>query len=420
MPLDLRTQIKYINNYHCDAIRRHVWVAPWASGKSFAIGHAVCHQVIKDRINGVDQGEYLYTGQSYTLANRNIRRGLRDAAAELNLKVQKYSGEDGKGFYFPECNAVLYVAGFGRMGDFDRNTGGSNLIAYWGDEVTHYAKEAVDLIPGRMREAENAKMSFFMNAESQYHWFYQEHVMDMHPNARYYETPWRENHHVPESYYEDIEAMDKNSLEYRRKVLNIWCDGDGIVYKIPPESIYKDGQLPPLNPRSRRYVGFDLGLHSRTAAVLLVQRQDGGYHVIKEYVHDVDKQGTLDENGHLSAVIKKFGRIDNIVMGHDSKHMDIVAQRMGIRSKRCLMTVDDRIAITQDAIYRGQISFSDPEDIETLKSCAMYGYAEVRSGEQLVRTNRPKHAYSDLPDALSYIGSELCQQAYSSFISSYQ
>lgn len=400
---ETKTQKKYLKNIEKNNLTTHVWEGPVGCGKTYGMVKSIYEECIRDRI--LDEGNHIYAlcGPIFTTTVRNVRDAFYDIGDEYGLKTTFRKDDTGHYYHIPlPVDAKIYVFSGGKEGS-DRGPRGANISKAWVDETTEMNRSFIDMIMTRLRAHPHPKISFFMNATDPNHWFYTDYLDSFDDEKTvYYESTFTENINLPQSYIDFVlNNLDPASFQYKRLVENQRMPASGLCIPI----LERHKQHIPSLPLSG-YVGYDPGIESCTAGVLVVHN-DRKFHVAAEYYHDRDKYGVLSDEQHLYNMSTKW-HFQQIYTDPTATATPFraVANKLGYNASAGEMDVKAGIALLNHALYMGILTIDRTNCPLLLRQLSGYHW-----GDNGMPVKREDH----LPDALRYVVSKVIP-IYNSFV----
>ncbi len=123
-----------------------------------------------------------------------------------------------------------------------------------------------------------------------------------------------DNPNIPREYIENIKNMyPKDSIFYKRYILNQWVSGQGMIYQSFNDENILTGNVE-LNNYRWLHIGSDYGVSSTTAYTIIGKHKNGEYHQLSEYGHDAQREGIAQTDKE---------RADNIIEIQDSYNFNL-------------------------------------------------------------------------------------------------
>ena len=378
-----------------------IWIGAIRAGKGVGSAVALIDAAIRNAMNGADirQNQFVVGGATQSSFLRN-NEGYLFAAAQLAGLQWAYRGSaKGLGAHLELGPGIARFFVFG--GENSRSfypVRGLTLRGAWLDEVTLMDDLFFTTCIERF-SFDDAFMIATSNAGSPLHWLKTDWIDNAPETTLNLQSSFDENRYYSDVRRERLRALDPNTPNYRRALLNEWAPDSGLIIPIPPDALTDEEYEP------RGDVYLDPGTAGTTAALLFVRRSYG-WLVADEYYHIGDRQGRLTDEAHLD-VLQSRWRINRLVIDPAGASMRQAAAARGLAPRYANNEFEAGIQVVNNALHRGVVKIA-PRCRELQMECASYKWNE--------RERMPEVGPDHLADCLRYGAIDKFPTLYAGYI----
>lgn len=285
----------------------------------------------------------------------------------------------------------LIIKGFGHTNTFYCYGGqdsrsymliqGITLAGVLLDEVALMPRSFVEQAIARC-SVDGRKLWFNCNPEGQYHWFYQEWILncEVH-NALHLHFTLDDNPALSEKIKKDYESMFQGVF-YDRYIRGLWVMAEGIVYDMFDRETHTLRSVPPLH--EEYYVSADYGIQNATVFLLWGQTKKGGEWIVCDewYYSGTEnkKQKSVSEFADGLDAMVGDKHIKNVILDPSATALKVELRKHGYKVRDADNDVSNGIADVSYMITRGKL-YVHKKCVHTINEFGVYSW-DLRSAER--------------------------------------
>ena len=328
-------------------VDRAVWIGSIRSGKSVGAAVAIMDIAWRAAASGSGTGDYIVGGATAGSVERNNLDYLICAAEARGVTPRMRGGR----MPHLDCGVLgrFYIFGGGNARSYMPVRGMTAHSAYV-DEATLCDRRFIETVWERCT-FDDSRMIMTANADSPLHWIKTE-IIDRPPRRMaFLETDFLENVHYSDARREELLALDPNTANYKRAILNQWAASEGLIIPVPGEALVREDQFTPAGD-----VVMDPGWANITAALLFV-KTEYGHLVADEYYWDGGRMGRRPDDAHIREIAGRW-QIHRLIVDPASASMKAAAAALGYWPEDAQNPFEEGVQVVNNAIYSGKLKIN--------------------------------------------------------------
>lgn len=268
------------------------------------------------------------------------------------------------------------------------------------DEVALMPRSFVEQAIARC-SVDGRKLWFNCNPESQYHWFYQEWILNCEAhNALHLHFVMDDNPSLSEKIKKDYESMF-HGVFYDRYIRGLWVMAEGLVYDMFDKDKHVISELPELH--HEYYVSTDFGIQNATVFLLWGKSKDtNDWIVCNEWYYSGTENKKLKATSELADGLDALvgdRYIKSVIIDPSASALKVELRKHGYRVREADNDVINGISDVSNLLVREKLHILK-KCTHTINEFGVYAW-DLKAAERGIDAPIKKHDHA--MDALRYL-----------------